>query len=59
MRVNLTLDEALKDDLSIVANITGRTIGDLLDSAVAETIGKQDERIKLVVEAARKARASK
>ena len=55
-RVNLMIAEDLKDDLNIIANITGDTTGATLDKAVIYYIDGQDEKVKKAVEAARKAR---
>lgn len=55
-RVNLMIAEDLRDDLHIIANITGDTTGATLDKAVIFYINGQDEKVKKAVEAARKAR---
>ena len=55
-RVNLMIEESLKDDLNIIANIIGDTTGATLDKAVIFYIDGQDEKVKKAVEAARKAR---
>lgn len=56
-RVNLMIAEELKDDLNIIASITGDTTGATLDKAVIYYINGQEEKVKKAVEAARKARA--
>lgn len=48
--------EELKDDLNIIASITGDTTGATLDKAVIYYIGAQEEKVKRAVEAVRKAR---
>ena len=55
-RVNLMIAEDLRDDLHIIASITGDSAGQTLDKAVIYYINGQDEKVKKAVEAARKAR---
>jgi hypothetical protein len=50
------IEEGLKDDLNIIANINGDTTGATPDKAVIYYISCRNEKVKRAVEAARRAR---
>lgn len=56
MRVNLTIEETIKEDLAIIANVKGKSLGELGDEVLLSYIDGQDEKVKAAVETARKAR---